>query len=172
MELRPYGRTGLRVSPLALGGMEMCRTSQANADRIIGEALDSGVTYIDTSRDYPESELKIGRALGARRAEVIIATKCGCNPHLEAQNNGNHVHIWDKQTLQRNLDRSLRDLGTDYIDVWQMHMATPDDLCNDPDHEAIRFMRDAQSNAVHCPSPHTRRLATDWRTIDTHRCRR
>lgn len=96
------------------------------------------------SRDYPDSEARIGRALGSRRHEVTLATKCGCNPHLESQNEGRHVHIWDRQTLERNLERSLRDLRTDYIDIWQMHMATPDDLLHDPNHEAIRIMQEAR----------------------------
>lgn len=140
MEYRMFGKTGLKVSVLGYGAMELRRLRQPQATEILNRVLDAGVTYIDTARDYPTSEEKLGKAIAHRRSEFTIATKCGCNPLMEKYD-GQHVHIFDVPTLQRNIENSLRLLKTDYIDVWQMHMTTPEQLDYDRNHEAIAFMQ-------------------------------
>lgn len=140
MEKRKFGRTDMMVTPLAFGAMELRRLEQKEADALLNRVLDEGVNYIDTSRDYPTSEEKLGKAISHRRDEFFIATKCGCNMHLETTW-GHHVHIWDTPTLERNLENSLRELKTDHLDIWQMHMALPEDLDGDKAHEAIQTMQ-------------------------------
>jgi len=139
MKYNQYGRTGMKVSILGFGAMELGRIDQAEANALLGKVLDSGINYIDTAPDYPDSEIKLGNAISHRRNEFHIATKCACNPHLEVPG-GPHVHIYDAKTLERNLDISLRRLKTDYLDVWQLHMARPEDLEGNKAHEAIQTM--------------------------------
>ena len=79
MERRRLGRTGLRVSVLGLGGSEIGYegASQATVDRLLGSALDAGLNVIDTAECYDKSEQLLGAALGARRRQCLVFTKCG-----------------------------------------------------------------------------------------------
>ena len=117
------GRTGLDITRLGHGAMEIRGAprgrdiSDDDARRILNAVLDSGITYIDTSNDYGRSEELMGRYLGSRRDEYILATKCGCIP-------GGGEHIWTRENMFRGLEQSLRRLKTDCIDVMQLHNAT------------------------------------------------
>ncbi len=117
------GRTGLDITRLGHGAMEIRGAprgrdiSDDDARRILNAVLDSGITYIDTSNDYGRSEELMGRYLGSRRDEYILATKCGCIP-------GGGEHIWTRENMFRGLEQSLRRLKTDYVDVMQLHNAT------------------------------------------------
>lgn len=142
MKYNQFGQTGMKVSILGYGAMELQRLGQQDADKVLGRVLDSGINYIDTSPDYPTSEEKLGKAIAHRRNEFFIATKCACNKHLEVPPACVHVHIYDAKTLARNLEMSLRQLKTDHLDVWQLHMARPEDLEGNRAHETIRFMQD------------------------------
>ena len=79
MELRPLGKTGFSVSALGLGAGRIGgpETSEADVDRLVGGALDAGVTLIDTARSYGLSEERLGRALAGRRERVVLSTKVG-----------------------------------------------------------------------------------------------
>ena len=86
MQTRNLGRTGLPVTQLGFGALEVRgprvwggrAVSAAQADRILNAVLDSGINFVDTSYDYGMSEEYIGRFLSHRRSEYILATKCGC----------------------------------------------------------------------------------------------
>src|SRR5918995_7512375 len=83
---RMLGRTGLEVTQLGYGAMELRGAPRGRpipeeqAERILRAVLDSGINYIDTSIDYGLSEERIGRYIGSRRAEFFLASKCGCVP--------------------------------------------------------------------------------------------
>ena len=99
------GKTGLEVSRIGMGGIPLTRPSIDEAVEVIQRALDLGVNFIDTSPGYKDSEERIGKAIAGRRDQVILATKTG----------------WDKSTALKRLERSLKRLNTDYIDLWQFH---------------------------------------------------
>ncbi len=128
MRTRTLGRTGLEVTQLGYGSMGMRgpRTwgrrvvSDEDAERFLNLVLDSGINLIDTAPDYGVSEERIGRYLGSRRSEFILATKCGCSPvqhddFLEVR------HIWSRDVVLRNVETSLERLQTDVIDILQFH---------------------------------------------------
>jgi aryl-alcohol dehydrogenase-like predicted oxidoreductase len=121
MEYRVLGRTGVKVAPLCLGTDNFANpTPEAESIEIINRALDAGINLIDTSNNYVqgESERIIGRALAAngRRQEVIIATKAHYPVGPGPNDRGN-----SRLHLMRACEDSLRRLGTDYIDLYQLH---------------------------------------------------
>src|SRR3989442_4091142 len=86
---RTLGRTGLDVTTLGYGAMELrSGVSDADASRILNAVLDSGINFIDTSIDYGQSEELIGRHIAGRRDEYFLASKCGCVPGGQ----GGHIH--------------------------------------------------------------------------------
>ena len=119
MEYRNLGTSGLQVSVLGIGGNVFARNvDQAGTDAVVHKALDLGVNLIDTSDTYTqgESEKFLGRALGSRRHEAVIATKA-LGPMGEGPNNRQA----SRQHLTEAVEGSLRRLNTDYIDLYQMH---------------------------------------------------
>lgn len=114
---RPFGKTGLDVSPLGFGGSEIGfrGTDQATVDAALHAALDAGLDVIDTAECYRDSEEKIGRALHGRRDEFHLFTKCG---HRGDELGGAD---WEPAVLARSIDRSLERLKTDRIDLVQLH---------------------------------------------------
>jgi aryl-alcohol dehydrogenase-like predicted oxidoreductase len=119
--LRILGRTGVRVSSLCLGGMNMgawANGDHADCERIIHAALDSGINFIETADVYSagESEEIIGKALRGRRDQVVLATKFG-TPMGDDPNNRGTSRRW----IMLAVEDSLRRLGTDWIDLYQMH---------------------------------------------------
>ena len=138
---KKLGNTDLKISALSFGAMRIKKLSDEEAESLLNQVLDLGINCIDTSRDYIKSEKRIGRYLSQKRREdFIIATKCGCNPHLEKQGQ-RHVHTFDRATLERNIEESLQALKTDYIDLWQLHGATPEDLLGGPEGEVVETMQ-------------------------------
>jgi aryl-alcohol dehydrogenase-like predicted oxidoreductase len=127
MDLRPLGRTGLRVSPLCLGAMMFGAWGETDHDesiRIIHRALDAGINFIDTADVYSrgESEEIVGKALaGGRRDDVILATKVHGSMGDDPNERGN-----SRRWIVREVDNSLRRLGTDWIDLYQIHRPEPD----------------------------------------------
>lgn len=108
---RTFGRSGFEVSILGIGGYHLGKLkSQKEIDRIVQEAIDRGVNFFDNAWDYHDgdAETKMGKALKARRQDVILMTKV-C------------VHGRGKATALKQLGESLRRLQTDYVDVWQIH---------------------------------------------------
>lgn len=126
MEYRPLGRTGVHVSQLCLGAMMFGAFGNADHDdsiRIIHTALDAGVNFIDTADFYSagESEEIVGKALaGGRRDDVVLATKVGL-PFGENVNHRGTSRRW----VTESVERSLRRLGTDWIDLYQVHRLDP-----------------------------------------------
>jgi aryl-alcohol dehydrogenase-like predicted oxidoreductase len=116
MERRRLGRTDMQVSVLGFGGSEIGyeRVSRRTVERLLGSALDAGLNVIDTAECYENSEELIGRALGARRAEVHLLTKCG---HAGGWSRAD----WRPGALLSSIERSLRRLATDRVDLIQLH---------------------------------------------------
>jgi aryl-alcohol dehydrogenase-like predicted oxidoreductase len=139
MEKRNLGRTGLAVTALGYGAMELRHLNEQDATRMLNAVLDGGVNYIDTSPDYGPSEDYIGKAIAHRRNEFHLATKCGCNIDSAGQAQDPR-HIWSRQKLLANIENSLRRLKTDHIDVWQLHGPKPEELTGGTSGEVIETM--------------------------------
>jgi aryl-alcohol dehydrogenase-like predicted oxidoreductase len=126
MELRPLGRTGVRVSELCLGAMmfgEWGNKDQDESIRIIHRALDAGINFIDTADNYShgESEVIVGKALAAgRRDDVVLATKVSWPMNADPNQRGT-----SRRWIIREAENSLRRLGTDWIDLYQIHRPDP-----------------------------------------------
>ena len=131
MRYRSLGRTGLLVSEICFGAMTfggkgfwavVGTHGEDDADRLVGKALDAGVNFFDTADTYSGgvSEQILGKALGARRKDVVLATKVrgrvGGGPNEVGLSRG-HIHA--------SIDASLRRLGTDWIDLYQIHGHDP-----------------------------------------------
>jgi len=102
LDFKTLGRTGLKVTTLGFGCMITSDPS------VIERAADIGINYFDTARGYQHgnNERMVGAALGARRKQVVLSTKSGAQ---------------DKDGLLKDLDTSLRELNTDYVDIWYLH---------------------------------------------------
>ncbi len=116
MEKIRLGRTDLSVSRSGFGAIPIQRIGFEDAGRLLRKAYDHGINFFDTARGYTDSEEKIGVALSDVRKEIIIATK---------------THAGDKEAVLKDLETSLRNLRTDYIDIYQIHnppnLPDPDD---------------------------------------------
>jgi len=127
MRYRTLGRTGIKVSPYALGAM-MFGAPPANSDhddaiRIIHKALDAGINFVDTADRYSggESEEIVGKALKGRRDNVVLATKVN-GPMGDDPNQRGNSRRW----IMAEVESSLRRLQTDWIDLYQIHRPDPD----------------------------------------------
>jgi len=126
MEYRPLGRTGVQVSKLCLGTMMFGAWGNTDHDdsvRIIHRALDAGVNFVDTADVYSEGESEeiVGMALaGGRRDEVVLATKFWGSMG-DGPNRGGASRRW----IFEEVEHSLRRLGTDWIDLYQLHRPVP-----------------------------------------------
>ena len=117
---RAFGRHEDRISILGLGGYHLGKVPTiAEAVRIVHEAVDAGVNFLDNAWEYHEgdSERRMGRAIADRRSSVFLMTKV-C------------THGRDRRVAMRQLEESLRRLKTDYLDLWQVHECAYD---NDPE---------------------------------------
>jgi aryl-alcohol dehydrogenase-like predicted oxidoreductase len=134
MKYRTLGRTGIQVSPYCLGAMMFGRVGNPDHDdsiRIIHQALDAGINFIDTADVYSggESEEIVGQALKGRRDSVVLATKAGLALGRDVGGAGPddpNRQGASRRWLVRALDDSLRRLQTDYVDVFQIHRPAPD----------------------------------------------
>jgi aryl-alcohol dehydrogenase-like predicted oxidoreductase len=127
MEKRTFGNTGMAVTTLGYGAMEFRYVDETQAGRLLAGVLDAGINFIDTSPDYGPSEDRIGKWIAHRRDEYFLATKCGCNVPLQGGDDAPR-HIWTGAQVRHNIEHSLKRLRTDYVDVWQVHSAPPDEL--------------------------------------------
>jgi aryl-alcohol dehydrogenase-like predicted oxidoreductase len=122
MEYRPLGATGVQVSPLCLGTMNFGAWGNSDPDesiRIIHAALDAGINFVDTADVYSggESEEIVGKALaGGRRDRIVLATKFRAPMGNDPNESGS-----SRRWIMREVDASLRRLGTDWIDLYQVH---------------------------------------------------
>jgi aryl-alcohol dehydrogenase-like predicted oxidoreductase len=130
IETRPLGRTGADVTILGYGAMELRgqphgpATADEDAGQLLNEVLDAGINLIDTSPDYGGSEELIGRHVGHRRDEYFLASKCGCllgPPPPGAR--PPFPHDWSAANVRADVEQSLRRLGTDRLDLVQVHMS-------------------------------------------------
>jgi aryl-alcohol dehydrogenase-like predicted oxidoreductase len=126
VELRSLGRTGVKVSPLCLGAMMFGAWGETDHDesiRIIHAALDAGINFVDTADVYSraESEEIVGKALKGRRDQVVLATKVHGRMGDDPNEFGN-----TRRWIVREVENSLRRLGTDWIDLYQIHRPEED----------------------------------------------
>jgi aryl-alcohol dehydrogenase-like predicted oxidoreductase len=125
MQMRVLGNTGVRVSTLCLGAMMFGEWGDPDPEagiRIIHRALDAGINFIDTADVYSRgaSEEIVGKALAGRRDQVVLATKAHGAMGDDVNQRGN-----SRRWLIAECDNSLRRLGTDYIDLYQIHRPDP-----------------------------------------------
>jgi len=123
MEFRQLGRSGLSVSEIGLGCNNFGgRVDQSGTKRVVDAALDHGITLFDTADVYggSNSEVFLGKALGSKRSDVIIATKFGMAMGQDALSRGG-----SRRYIMKAVEASLQRLGTDYIDLYQIHFPDP-----------------------------------------------
>lgn len=120
MDKIKLGRTNLMVTRSGFGALPVQRVSFDEAKNILRKAYDNGINFFDTARAYSDSEEKIGYSLSDVRENIIIATK---------------THAKDRKTLLEHLQTSLKNLKTDYIDIYQLH--NPDILPDPEDREGL-----------------------------------
>lgn len=148
MPFRRLGRTGLQVSALSLGTVELGldygitapghfgRPAEADAIRLVHHALAAGINFIDTARVYGSSEAVLGKALAGRRQQIVLASKVSTQGP-----GGTGLTPADlRRQMLASLDASLQTLQTDYLDIWQVHnvdratLAAADTLADVFDH--------------------------------------
>ncbi|MGM1061951.1 aldo/keto reductase [Saccharothrix sp. Mg75] len=140
MQYRTLGRTGVQVSSLALGAMnfgKIGRTTQDEVTAIVDAALEGGINVIDTADAYSggESEEMVGKAIAGRREDIVLATKAGL-PMSDGPNHQGSSRRW----LVTELDNSLRRLGVDHVDLYQIHRWDP----STGDEETLSALTDLQ----------------------------
>ena len=117
MERRSFGKTGLEVSMLGFGGAPVgfLETEQAEVAEILNSLLDQGVNLIDTAAGYQGSEEMIGKTISHRRDEYILVSKCGrASDDLAGE-------AWSAAVIENTVERALRRLQTDHLDVMLLH---------------------------------------------------
>ena len=113
MEYRILGKTGLKISRLGFGGIPIQRIDAEGTKKLIRQMMEAGVNYIDTARSYTVSEEYLGYALEGVRDHFVLATKSMGRT---------------KEAMAKDIDISLKNLRTDYIDLYQLHNPTKKDL--------------------------------------------
>jgi aryl-alcohol dehydrogenase-like predicted oxidoreductase len=137
MEKRRLGKTDMAVTVLGFGGSEIGyeKASQDRVDELLNSALDAGLNVIDTAECYYGSEELIGRGVSKRRDQFYLFTKCG-HPHgMESSPN------WSKESILESIERSLRRLRTEVLDLVQLHSCSESELRNG---EAIAALKTAR----------------------------
>ena len=125
MDYRYLGRTGAQVSPLCLGTMMFGAWGNANVTdtiRVIHHAFDAGINFVDSADGYSagKSEVIVGKALKRRRDDVVLATK-----FFMPMGEGPNQSGGSRRYIMRAVETSLRRLGTNYIDLYQVHRPSP-----------------------------------------------
>jgi aryl-alcohol dehydrogenase-like predicted oxidoreductase len=123
MEHRTLGKTGLSVGVLGFGGSETGygAASVKTVEKILSGAIDAGLNFIDTAECYGDGESLIGRAISHRRDDLRLATKCGHSDGFAGRD-------WQPAMLEKSIDRSLKRLRTDRLDLLQLHSCSADTL--------------------------------------------
>jgi aryl-alcohol dehydrogenase-like predicted oxidoreductase len=135
MQTKTLGRTGLEVTQLGYGAMQLRgpkvwggpAVSDERAERTLNALLDAGINFVDTAVDYGLSEERIGRYISGRRGEYYLATKCGCDPRDTGEKTET-PHTWTRDNLMRNITGSLERLKTDHVDILQLHNPSVDEV--------------------------------------------
>jgi predicted aldo/keto reductase-like oxidoreductase len=113
MEYRILGKTGLKISRLGFGGIPIQRIDAEATKPLMRQLMEAGINYIDTARGYTVSESYLGQALEGIREHFVLATKSMSR---------------DKEGMARDIETSLANLRTDYIDLYQIHNPVPADI--------------------------------------------
>lgn len=144
---RTLGRTGLAVTALGYGAMELRgaprgrEVAPQQAEEILGAVLDAGINFVDTSIDYGQSEEMIGRFIAGRRSEYVLATKCGCVVGAPPAPPGErNPHIFTRENIVAGVNQSLARMKTDHIDVLQFHASPSRETLEE--HDAISTVMD------------------------------
>ena len=192
MEYRTLGRTGLKVSPLCLGAMmfgSFGNTDHDDSIRIIHAAIDGGINFVDTADVYSfgESEEIVGKALAqTKRHKVVLATKVHGQMGQDPNAQGN-----SRRWIMAACDNSLRRLGVDYIDLYQIHRPSPETDIDEtlgaltdlvragkiryfgsstfPAHEIVEAQWVAERRAASASSPSSRRTPS-WCAASRRTC--
>jgi hypothetical protein len=137
MEKRQFGNTDIQVSVLGFGGAEIGfeGATEEIVSRLLKGALDAGLNVIDTGECYAGSEELIGKAVGERRNDYYLFTKCGHPRGIGSED-------WSRDSLLESIERSLRRLRTNYLDLIQLHSCSEAVLRKG---EAIEALRTAQA---------------------------
>ncbi len=148
---RELGRTGLQVTMLGYGAMELRgaprarEITESQAETILNAVLDAGINYIDTSIDYGLSEERIGRYIGHRRDEYYLASKCGCLVGAPPAPRGERSpHVFTRENIVAGVEQSLARMKTDHLDVVQFHSSpSQQTLGENGSVEALLELKDA-----------------------------
>lgn len=148
METTDFGKTGLEITRLGLGLAEISRQERskvvAEADRVLNAALDGGINFLDTAACYGRTEEIIGATVAHRRDEYILATKCGHTTDDGDRGTPWTEHeSWTGPAVSESIDRSLRRLQTDHLDIVQLHSCDVDVLEQGEVIDALVQARDA-----------------------------
>src|SRR6202035_1105327 len=171
---RELGRTGLQITTLGYGAMELRGAprardiSEAQAETILNKVVDAGINYIDTSIDYGLSEERIGRYISHRRAEYYLASKCGwLGGAPPTPRNQRGPHVFTRENVVAGVEQSLVRMKTDYLDVVQFHASpsrqtleehgAPDALLDLREASKVRFI--GMSGTLPHLTDHTSRWA-------------
>jgi hypothetical protein len=125
LEHRKFGKTDMNVAVLGFGGSEIGyeKTDQDTVGKLLNAALDAGLNVVDTAECYIESEVQIGTAIGHRRKEYYLFTKCG-----HAVDSPGQGADWSKAGILKSVERSLKRLKTDVVDLVQLHSCSLEEL--------------------------------------------
>lgn len=133
LERRQLGDNGSEVTVLGFGAMELRGTPHRNprpleesvAESVLHTVLDEGITFVDTSIDYALSEERIGKHIGARRDEYVLATKAGCPLDFQPDATPGRplAHDYSADNIRAGVEQSLRRLQTDRLDLLQLHIS-------------------------------------------------
>jgi len=136
MEKRRFGNTDMNVSVLGFGGSEIGyeRASLSSVSKLLNGALDAGLNVVDTAECYVTSEELIGQAIGGRRADYYLFTKCG-------HERGWSYPDWGPASLWKSIERSLVQLKTDHVDLLQLHSCSEAELRKG---DVIEFLKRAR----------------------------
>lgn len=123
METRKFGRTDMEFSVLGFGGAEIGWNNETveTVEELLNSALDAGLNVIDTAAAYKTSEQLIGKAVGKRRKEFYLLTKCGALDAFTRED-------WSKKGILETIENSLRNLKTDHLDLAQLHSCSAEIL--------------------------------------------
>ena len=148
LEKRKLGRTGMEVTVLGFGAMELRGPGAAirngrplapgQAGKVLNAALDGGINFIDTSIDYGVSEESIGESISHRRQEFYLASKCGCNVQPRTGEGGGGRHVYTRENIVAGVNLSLKRMKTDYLDLVQFHGSPSKDVLE----EAIQALQE------------------------------
>lgn len=176
MESRRLGGTGLQVTPLCLGAMMFGKWGNPDHNdcvRIIHAALDAGINFVDTSNNYSEGESEIitGKALAGRRDRVVLATKVWAPMGPGPNDRG-----LSRRAILMQVDNSLRRLGTDWIDLYQIHRPDPTTPWDETLGVLTDLVRQGKVRYIGCSTSHNdgmgpweKKLAA-WEIIETLWC--